>query len=242
MHKTVLIFDWDDTLMDVGKYLCNSQYDACQAILQQQSKYPFTRYWPKPSMTTLETYVGHRFAETIIPGIFTEFDINNPQHKLWQQNLMKLFLQNYRAQPKQLFPEITAMLTNLKQQNYPLTIATNKSRHLLMSDFEAAGLNHTMFDLLVCGDDATLEGKFKPHPNMINIIQNNFSNAPSFVMIGDRESDMVAAKHSEKQQLTKTIAIAAADNDFNADYTTNTAANITSTVIKDLVQSGESHR
>jgi HAD superfamily hydrolase (TIGR01549 family) len=234
MHKIVLIFDWDDTLIDIGPSLFQSQYDACHSILQQQEKYPFTKSWQQPSIATLATYIGHRFKETITPSIFAEFNATNTEHQLWQQHLMELFWHNYSLQPKKLFLGIPHMLASL-QQNYLLTIATNKSRHLLMDDMGAVSLNHTMFEMIVCGDDAAVSGKFKPHPNMINIIKHNFGNASAFVMVGDRKSDMVAAQNSSGQHLTKTIAIAAADNDFNADYTTSYASDITGETIQGLV-------
>lgn len=233
MNNVVIIFDWDDTLIDIGKNLCQSQYDACHTILQQTIKYQFTKSWTQPSITDLKAHTGQRFKEIIMPSVFSELDITQPEHQAWQQDLTELFWQNYSLQPKKLFPKISQMLEGLKDN--PLAIATNKSRHLLMDDMKAVGLSPTTFDMIICGDDKEVAQKFKPHPNMINIIQHHFSNANNFIMVGDRKFDITAAQNSTEEQLTKTIAIAAADNNFNADLTMETAADITTSVIQDLI-------
>ena len=231
MNNVIIIFDWDDTLIDIGKNLCQSQYDACHTILQQQTKYPFTKSWKQPSISDLKAHTGQRFKEVIMPSVFPELEITNPEHQAWQQDLTALFWQNYSLQPKKLFAKIPQMLARL--QDYIIAIATNKSRQLLMGDMEAVGVNPAMFDMIICGDDAEVAQQFKPHPQMINIIQNNFSNATDFIMVGDRKSDMLAAQHSNRA--TKTIAIAAENNDFNADLTMDTAADITPSIIQDLI-------
>lgn len=228
MNNVVLIFDWDDTLIDIGQALMESQYDACSNML---TKYPFTQNWQAPKMQDLQKHIGQRFKEVIIPSIFPEF--NAEKHQAWQQELTELFWHNYSLKEKKLFPKVPETLNELKK-DFTLAIATNKSRHLLQDDFKAVGLNRNIFAQVVCGDDPEVEKRFKPQPDMINIIQRHFD-ASHFVMIGDRKFDMLAAQNSNKRNITKTIAIANKNNDFNADLTLQKAADITAKTIWDLI-------
>ena len=49
---TVIIFDWDDTLLDAGQILCAAQHQAITSILQEKEKYPFIQRWQCSSPTS----------------------------------------------------------------------------------------------------------------------------------------------------------------------------------------------
>ena len=78
--------------------------------------------------------------------------------------------------------------------------------------------------------------KYKPDPTMINIIQNNASDNANFVMVGDRNSDIIAANSSEKKHLTKTIAVQPIKNNM-ADYTITHAKDINISLIGEVLAS-----
>ena len=89
--------------------------------------------------------------------------------------------------------------------------------------------------MTICGDDDNVQGNYKPDPTMINIIQQECGNSARFIMVGDRDSDIAAAKNSDRKAFTKTISIQNKPNVI-ADYTIPNARLITPQLVDEIFQ------
>lgn len=231
----VVIFDWDDTLLNAGHILRTAQRQAITSILQEQKKYPFTKNWQCPTFEVLQTYTGHRFKEVVILQIFPQIDTNNTIHQLWLADIYQRFLQFYKKKPKKLFPGIPTMLQALKSNGHILCIATNKSRHLLDNELEETNIA-PLFTHTVTADDTQINGQGKPKPTMINLLQSHFPPSTLFVMVGDQNFDIEATQASQNAHNTMTIGITG-DNTLRlhiADLRLNSASSICTEKIKIL--------
>lgn len=233
--KIVVIFDWDDTLLDAGNILSSTQEHALKDILKDTEKYPFTASWKAPSKQDLYQNAGHRFKEKILPIVMPDYDETNPLHGHWADDVFNRFKQYYLQTSKTLFPGIKDMLTHLKQEGFILAIATNKSKDLLYAELDCSKL-YDFFEVIMTGDDPKIDKKVKPHPEMINLIQEKFSPQTQFCMVGDRPFDMQAAKSSIRASQTTRIGIEShKDCELDAHQILSSAAEITSSMIKNLL-------
>ena len=232
----VVIFDWDDTLLDAGKLLSESQAKALKSILRETEKYPFTKNWIAPTKEEIYKNAGHRFEEKILPLVMPHYDQNNHLHKKWAQDAKSQFLKNYSETQKKAFPGVFEMLSNLKKEKFKLAIATNKNRKLLEDELICSKLNQ-FFDITVAGDDPEVNKKNKPDPEMINQIQKKFKPDTKFFMIGDRPFDMQAAKSSIYADQTTRIGIESQkDCILDADLILRSASLITPEIIRKLTK------
>ena len=128
------------------------------------------------------------------------------------------------------------MLQHLKESGYCLAIATNKSRDLLEIELKDNQVDNSFFSYIICADDEVVEKLYKPHPRMIDTIQKSSPEFVYYVMVGDRDSDIVAAKKSLKASQTKTIAITTTQQAFSAkpDRYLKMASRITDNLLKEL--------
>ena len=191
MHPTVIIFDWDDTIIDIGNILASCQYLACK-----DTPPPPETFWSLPPKSAFYSQKGARFLETIIPSIFSAYNPTKPSHTQWSQACYKLFRDYYKDHPKKLITGVENMLLSLHQAGYTLAIATNKSRDLLVNELSQHHKIENLFETIVCGDDASVNKQFKPQPTMLNFIRDKHPHAQNFIMVGDQPSDIVAAKNS----------------------------------------------
>lgn len=231
---TVIIFDWDDTLIDIGKVLCSSQYLACKQILARQNEYPFTSTWSLPSQVQIEQHIGERFLDTIIPSIFPAIDYKIELHYIWAKELYSIFKNVYVEQSKQLFPNVIAMLKHLSEQGFELALATNKSRDLLEAEIISTKTPKSLFAHIVCGDDAIIGKNFKPKPDMLNIIQANYAPGTNFIMVGDRESDIIAANSSNNKTHTILISKSKEQHKVTADLTLAKVTDLDTSALKNM--------
>ena len=74
--KAVIIFDWDDTLLDARHILMTTQRQAIASILQEKTLYPFTKNWCVPDNCEFTKHMGHRFKEKVVLAIMPDLDIN----------------------------------------------------------------------------------------------------------------------------------------------------------------------
>lgn len=235
-QQPVIIFDWDDTLLNAGKLLSETQAQAITEILKESVRYPFTETWTAPTQATLRQHAGHRFKEKIIPRIMPQIDTTSPLHQEWIEDAYQRFKFYYQQAAKHLFPGIKTMLAELKQAGHILCIASNKSRDLLEEELEITELL-SLFTLIKAGDDPALNGNAKPAPDMINHIQADFRTGTRFVMVGDRPYDIDAARSSTAHIQTLTIGIRTKTSfTLNADIELSSAAEITTEMIHALIQ------
>ena len=90
MHATVIIFDWDDTIIDIGDILASCQYLACQDTPPPET------HWSLPPKSAFYSQKGARFLETIIPCLFGDYDPKQPPHIQWGQSCYNLFRDYYK--------------------------------------------------------------------------------------------------------------------------------------------------
>lgn len=204
--KAVIIFDWDDTLLDARHILMTTQRQAIASILQEKTLYPFTKNWCVPDNCEFTKHMGHRFKEKVVLAIMPDLDITISQHSKWRDDVYNRFIKFYQKTEKKLFPGVKEMLISLKNAGYQLCIATNKSQKLLIDEMEKTGVK-SLFSHVITGDSPEISAKTKPNPDMINYIQSKFPNHTLFVMVGDREFDITAAQSSNHANNTKTIGI-----------------------------------
>jgi len=204
MKPTVVIFDWDDTLLDIGPQLCQSQHAAIIAY-SDPHRFPFLSTWHIPDYAALQQHIGQRFVETILPALFPLLDQQDREQAEWIAAVNCDFRARYKARPKALFPGVASSLQALHEAGFLLAIATNKSRDLFTAEYEAIASLLPPLSHIVCGDDEVVNGNYKPQPDMINWIQEQYPSHTQFVMVGDRISDMTAAQHSNRP--TKTIFV-----------------------------------
>lgn len=235
-HKVTVIFDWDDTLLSVGDHMLHCQYKACVDSVNSSDVYSFVKDWNAPSKAQLARYIGHRFKDTIVPKIFTQYDANNLAHAQWVDDLYSSYRRYYRQSKRDLFRGIPAMLASLVDEGFSVAIATNKSRDLLLEELAASDLP-VEFSMVVCGDDASITPYFKPHPRMIDAIQ-GATKQDYYIMVGDRDSDIIAAQSSEKAACTRTIGVQTNQKTFQVlpDRVVTSAADITPDLIRALTR------
>lgn len=233
--KTVIIFDWDDTLLDAGHILRTSQRQAIASILQDKALYPFTKNWSVPDTSKFIEHTGHRFKEKVVLEVMPELDTAIAEHCEWRDDVFNRFINFYRETEKKLFPDVKEMLISLKNAGYPLCIATNKSYDLLIDEMKKTGVK-TLFSHVITGDSPIISAKTKPNPDMINYIQSKFPDHTLFVMVGDREFDITAAQTSNHANNTKTIGITkTSDNPLkNANIRLKCCSKITEQIIEDI--------
>ena len=234
-HLPVIIFDWDDTLLDAGQLLSQTQAQAIDDILKEKVLYPFSASWQAPSQEMLFQHAGHRFKEKILPRIMPQVDCENPAHQQWMDDTYLRFKKYYQQAQKKLFPGVVDMLKALKQAGYTLCIASNKSRDLLEDELRATSIEG-LFTHVMAGDDSVLNKNVKPAPHMINQIQAEFMPDTLFVMVGDRPYDVQAARASQAKSQTHTIGILTKKSfTLDADIEITEAAHITDQLISTLV-------
>ena len=233
MKSTLVIFDWDDTILDVGDLLVRSQYLAATSIFKDQHKYSFLQDWQLPTIDKFHSLVGNRLKEVVIPELFPHYSLNN--HESWADDFVKRFRNYYQNcnESKQLFHGARNALHNLHESGYKLAIATNKSRYLFDAEIEKEGIG-PYFSATYCADDADVALQCKPNARMINLIQDKFSQQQRFVMIGDSSYDITAAKNSKRCNVTKTIGILHSGRTFIdvPDITINSVSNINAEIVE----------
>jgi HAD superfamily hydrolase (TIGR01549 family) len=206
--KTVFIFDWDGTLLDVSKHILFALESSINKMLSDSSLYatfPFLSDLQPVGESDLRPFLGHRFKENILPALYPEVC----QHEELVTLFYQRFLATYSAQKSALFPQVEDLLHRIKQHpDCALALATNKSRSLLLRELNQHNLA-ALFDRILCGDDASHGGRTKPAPDMLNSIQAGYPQAETCYMIGDSPADILAAKNTTHP----TISIAVLNDD-----------------------------
>jgi phosphoglycolate phosphatase len=140
-----------------------------------------------------------------LPALFPLLDPQDREQAEWIAAVNYDFRARYKALPKALFPGVSSSLQALHESGFLLAIATNKSCDLFTAEYAAIASLLPPFSHIVCGDDTHIAGNYKPQPDMINWVQDQYPPHSQFIMVGDRISDMTAAQHSNRP--TKTIFV-----------------------------------
>ena len=170
--KTLIIFDWDGTLMDSIGLIVESMHVAGQAH----------------GFQTTDKAVQDIIGLSLMNGIEILYPQASESQKLAiQQSYAEYYIANSHSTP--LFAPIEDMLQTLQQQGKKLAVATGKKRKGLDRVLDASESHH-YFVMTRCADEAGS----KPDPQMLtdilNYTQQQVSDA---VFIGDSIYDIQMA-------------------------------------------------
>lgn len=170
--KTLIIFDWDGTLMDSIGLIVESMHIAGEAH----------------GFRTTDQAVKDIIGLSLMHGIEILYpQASNTQKLAIQQSYAEYYIPNSHRTP--FFTPIENMLLTLKQQDKQLAVATGKKRKGLDRVLEASASHH-YFTITRCAD----ESGSKPDPQMLSDIL-DYTNQPisQAVFIGDSIYDIQMA-------------------------------------------------
>ena len=172
--KTLIIFDWDGTLMDSIGLIVESMHIAGEAH----------------GFRTTDQAVKDIIGLSLMHGIEILYPQASEAQKLAiQQSYADYYIPNSHRTP--FFTPIENMLLTLKQQDKQLAVATGKKRKGLDRVLEASASRY-YFTITRCAD----ESGSKPAPQMLRDIL-DYTNQPisQAVFIGDSIYDIQMANH-----------------------------------------------
>ncbi|MBH0084985.1 HAD-IA family hydrolase [Psychrobacter sp. SCQQ22] len=170
--KTLIIFDWDGTLMDSIGLIVESMHVAGQAH----------------GFQTTDKAVQDIIGLSLMNGIEILYPQADESQKLAiQQSYAEYYIANSHSTP--LFTPIEGMLQTLQQQGKKLAVATGKKRKGLERVLDASESHH-YFVMTRCADEAGS----KPDPQMlIDILEYTQQQIADAVFIGDSIYDIQMA-------------------------------------------------
>lgn len=176
MQYSVVVFDWDGTLMDSTPSIVTAIQNACRDL-----------DLPVPPASSASWVIGLSLEEAlrrVVPGL--------------APSMMPRFIERYRIHyllrdpDLKLFEGIEQLLADLNGQGVRLAVATGKSRVGLDRVIRSAGLQG-VFEATRCAD----ESFSKPHPAMLHELMDELMVPPDEVlMIGDTSHDMRMARNA----------------------------------------------
>lgn len=170
--KTLIIFDWDGTLMDSIGLIVESMHIAGEAH----------------GFRTTDQAVKDIIGLSLMHGIEILYPQASEAQKLAiQQSYAEYYIPNSHRTP--FFAPIENMLLTLKQQDKQLAVATGKKRKGLDRVLEASASHH-YFTITRCAD----ESGSKPDPQMLrDILDYTKQSISQAVFIGDSIYDIQMA-------------------------------------------------
>jgi phosphoglycolate phosphatase len=170
LRYSLIVFDWDGTLIDSAS--------AIVECIQQAAR-------------DLGLDVPDRERASHVIGLGLRDSLRHAVPGLPQERTMQ-FVASYRREflaredRMQLFPGVLEMLDALRRRGHALAVATGKSRQGLERALDASGLRE-YFTASRCGD----ESEPKPHPAMLHALMRELQAAPAqALMIGDTSHDL----------------------------------------------------
>lgn len=174
---SVVIFDWDGTLMDSEARIVSCLRSAIADLgLAERDRQDLSNI----------IGLGLREAiETLYPGL-----PDPDQHQLTDR--YRHYFLHADDTPMPLFDGARETVQTLAEQGYLLAVATGKARRGLNRALEQTGMAE-LFHGSRCADECFS----KPHPAMLEEILDQFGASPiEAVMIGDTEYDMQMATNA----------------------------------------------
>ncbi|MBP2279357.1 phosphoglycolate phosphatase [Psychrobacter sp. PL19] len=170
--KTLIIFDWDGTLMDSIGLIVESMHIAGEAH----------------GFHTTDQAVKDIIGLSLLTGIDILYpDATDEQKLAIQHSYSDYYIPNSHRTP--LFIHIEEMLQTLQNQGKQLAVATGKKRRGLDRVLDASDSHH-YFSVTRCAD----ESESKPDPQMLNdILKQTQKQIADAVFIGDSIYDIQMA-------------------------------------------------
>jgi phosphoglycolate phosphatase len=181
---TLVVFDWDGTLIDSEAQIVSAMQAAVNDVgLQTRTD------------DEIRNIIGLGLAEAI-STLFPE-SCNEKYSQLVDRYRYHFLSES--AEGSQLFPDVKSILEELTEMGYFLAVATGKGRRGLNKSLAETGLE-AFFHSTRCADE-TLS---KPNPQMLMEIMDELGVYPhETLMVGDTEYDLQMARNAN----TKSIAV-----------------------------------
>jgi phosphoglycolate phosphatase len=174
---SLLVFDWDGTLMDSAARIVAS-FQATITHLGLESRTP--------------SQIRHIIGLGLDVAIATLFPQTTASLRQQITQCYRSYFANLNL-PTPLFPGVAETLTTLHAAGYQLAVATGKSRAGLQQALADSGLSN-LFHCSRCAE----ETRSKPHPQMLQEIMAELKELPSAtLMIGDTEYDLQMANNAK---------------------------------------------
>jgi len=174
---SLLIFDWDGTLLDSISSIVACTQEALRDL--DQPPVPDEQIRGAIGLGLRETV--ERFAPGCDEAMFHAIVETYGRH----------WLETYSHQPR-LFPGVPALLEDLREEGYLLGLATAKGRKGLSRDLEATGMGE-----LFLATRTVDEARSKPDPQMILDISDELGvKTDRTLMIGDTIHDLQMAHNA----------------------------------------------
>lgn len=174
---TLLVFDWDGTLMDSEARIVSCMLTAAaEAGLEP------------PPCEEARGVIGLALREAVT-ALFPEITEGA------RERVVERYRHHYLVAstvPSRLFPGAKDLLAALYDRKYFLAVATGKGRRGLDQVMEEHGV-HQLFHYTRCADEA----RSKPHPQMLWDIMDHLGVGPAdTLMIGDTDYDLLMAENA----------------------------------------------
>lgn len=196
MKYSLIVFDWDGTLLDSAAAIVRAIQAACRDL-----------ELPVPDDARARHVIGLGLADAMrhaVPDL-------KPER---MQAMVDRYRHHYLSSDHELtlFAGVPEMLARLRAAGHALAIATGKSRLGL-----ERALDHSALRPLFMGSRCADECHSKPHPQMLEELMLEFGvDAASTVMIGDTSHDLQMARNAGVDGLAVTYG--AHPHDHLLDY------------------------
>lgn len=189
MNKySLLVFDWDGTLIDSKAQIVNCMQATISSLeLDERTD------------KQISDIIGLGLEEAI-RSLYPE--VSAEVIKQTAQAYREHFLTKDKT-PSPLFDGAKEVLNTLRDSGYDLAVATGKSRRGLDKGLIDTGLE-SYFPITRCAD----ETRSKPHPQMLEEILVDFNTeASKALMIGDSEYDLQLANNTKVDALAVSYGV-----------------------------------
>lgn len=187
-HYKLVIFDWDGTLMDSVDRIVSSMQSAAQTV-----------GLVIPCDNDVKQIIGLSLT-TALNTLFTSITAEQVENMLVQYKYEYL---EGDTTPTPLFDNATNLLTQLKQHNKLLAVATGKGREGLNRVLKVSETS-VFFNTTRCAG----EMPSKPDPKMLHSILEELNIAPhEAIMIGDTSHDLKMAQNAGVDSIGVTFGV-----------------------------------
>ncbi|MDH4323462.1 MAG: HAD-IA family hydrolase [Betaproteobacteria bacterium] len=176
MRYSLIVFDWDGTLLDSAAGIVESIQEAARDL-----------QLPIPTHETASHVIGLGLQDSLRTAVPTLPEVR-------YREFAEAYGRHFRARQDAmaLFPGARELLRDLRAAGHRLAVATGKSRRGLEHALEATALR-PYFGATRCADETSP----KPHPAMLlELMAQLAAQAEQVLMIGDTSHDLEMARNA----------------------------------------------